>query len=68
LIGVGAKVVSHGRYVVFQMAEVARRIFQEIFGSSRNCGRSRHQRPRETFDVVHSSATDRRSSSKCQGK
>jgi Transposase DDE domain group 1 len=32
LIKIGAKVVSHGRYVVFQMAEVAipRQIFQEI--------------------------------------
>jgi Transposase DDE domain group 1 len=32
LIKIGAKVVSHGRYVAFQMAEVAipRRLFQEI--------------------------------------
>jgi DDE family transposase len=32
LIKIGAKVVSHGRYVVFQLAEVAvpRRIFQDI--------------------------------------
>ena len=32
LIKIGAKVVSHGRYVAFQMAEVAipRRMFQEI--------------------------------------
>ena len=32
LIKVGAKVLSHGRYVVFQMAEVAipRQMFQEI--------------------------------------
>ena len=32
LIKIGAKVVSHGRYVTFQMAEVAvsRRMFQEI--------------------------------------
>jgi Transposase DDE domain group 1 len=32
LIEVGAKVVSHGRYVAFQMAEVAipRQMFQEI--------------------------------------
>jgi Transposase DDE domain group 1 len=31
-IKIGAKVVSHGRYVVFQMAEVAipRQMFQEI--------------------------------------
>jgi len=32
LIKIGAKVVSHGRYVVFQMADVAilRQMFQEI--------------------------------------
>ena len=31
LIKIGAKVVSHGRYVVFLMAEVApRQMFQEI--------------------------------------
>jgi hypothetical protein len=32
LIKIGAKVVSHGRYVVFQMAEVAipRQMFQEV--------------------------------------
>ena len=32
LIRIGAKVVSHGRYVAFQMAEVAiaRQMFQEI--------------------------------------
>jgi hypothetical protein len=32
LIKIGAKVVSHGRYMAFQMAEVAipRRMFQEI--------------------------------------
>src|SRR6266436_525625 len=37
-------------------------------GSSRKCGRSHHQRQRETFDVIHSRATDRRGASKCQGK
>ena len=32
LIKIGAKIVSHGRYVAFQMAEVAipRQMFQEI--------------------------------------
>jgi hypothetical protein len=32
LIKIGAKVVSHGRYVAFQMAKVAipRQMFQEI--------------------------------------
>src|SRR6516162_6327805 len=37
-------------------------------GLSRNCGRSRHRRRRETLDVVHSRTTDRRSTFKCQGK
>jgi hypothetical protein len=33
LVKIGAKVVGHGRYVTFQMAEVAvsRQMFQEIF-------------------------------------
>jgi hypothetical protein len=50
LIKIGAKVVSHGRYIAFQMAEVAipRQIFQEILRVSRNYGRSRHPRRRET--------------------
>jgi len=32
LIKIGAKIVSHGRYVIFQMAEVAvpRELFQDI--------------------------------------
>jgi hypothetical protein len=32
LVKIGAKVVSHGRYVTFQMAEVAvpRRLFAEV--------------------------------------
>ena len=32
LVKIGAKIVSHGRYVAFQMAEVAipRQMFQEI--------------------------------------
>ena len=52
LIKIGAKVVSHGRYVIFQMAEVAipRQMFQEILGSLGNCGRSHHQRQHEVFD------------------
>src|SRR5262249_12369889 len=37
-------------------------------GSSQSYGRSHHQRRREAFDVMHSTATDRRSASKCQGK
>ena len=62
LTKIGAKVVSHGRYVAFQMAEVA--IPRHVPGDS-NCGRSRHPRPRETPIVTHSSAPDSRSASKC---
>src|SRR5262249_19794368 len=56
LIKIGAKVVSDGRYVIFQ-TEVAipRQMFQEILRLIRNCGRSHHQPLRETFDVMHSS-------------
>ena len=34
LVKIGAKVVSHGRYVTFQLAEVAvpRKLFREILG------------------------------------
>ena len=51
LIKIGAKVVSHGRYVAFQMAD---RHSKEISsptscGSSRNCGRRPMRRPREVF-------------------
>ena len=68
LIKIGAKVVSHGRYVAFQMAEVAipRQMFQEILRW--NYGRSHHQRPRDTPIITHSRAPDRRSASKCQRK
>jgi hypothetical protein len=44
LIKIGAKVVSHGRYVAFQMAEIAiaRQMFQEIL---RLIAELRPQRP-----------------------
>ena len=39
LIKIGAKVVSHGRYIVFQMAEVANgRCSRRFCDLSRNCG------------------------------
>jgi hypothetical protein len=46
LIKIDAKVVSHGRYVIFQMAEVAiaRQCSRRFCGSSRSYGRSHHQR------------------------
>ena len=71
LIKIGAKVVSHGRYVAFQMAEVAipRQVFQQILrliaeATAAATTSAKH----ETFDVMHSRAADRRSASKCQGK
>jgi hypothetical protein len=44
--------VSHGRYVAFQMAEVAipRQMFQEILRLIAELRRSHHQRGREVFD------------------
>ena len=52
LIKIGAKVVSHGRYVAFQMAEVAipRQMFQEILRLIAELGRSRHLRQHEALD------------------
>jgi hypothetical protein len=50
LIKIGAKVVSHGRYVTFQLAEVAvpRRLFAEVLSRSPDCGHRlrRHERRR----------------------
>ena len=45
LIKIGAKVVSHGRYVTFQMAEVAvsRQMFAEILSLIARRGYRRHQ-------------------------
>ena len=42
LIKIGAKVVSHGRYAMFQMAEVAvpRQMLQEITRRIRQAGRT----------------------------
>ena len=66
LIKIGAKVVSHGRYVAFPMAEVAtpRQVFQEIL---RLIAELRPQ-PRTSTSVrrsmvMHSRATDRTSAS-----
>ncbi len=52
LIKIGAKVVSHGRNVAFQMAEVAihGKCSRRFCGSLRNYGRSHHQHQRETLD------------------
>jgi hypothetical protein len=70
LIKIGAKVVSHGRYVAFQMAEVAipRQMFQEILRLIAELRRSRLLRQRETPMLMRSRATDGRSASRCQQK
>ena len=62
LIKIGAKVVSHGRYIVFQMAEVAipRQMFQEIL---------RLIAELRLLPPVHAStATNGRSASECHAK
>jgi hypothetical protein len=47
LITIGAKVVSHGRYVTLQMAEVAvsRRVFADVLSMISLCG---HRKDRAT--------------------
>jgi hypothetical protein len=45
LIKIGAKVISHGRYVTFQLAEVA--VSRQMFGSSPGCGRHLRRRDRK---------------------
>ena len=70
LIKIGAKVIRHGRYIAFQMAEVAipQHMFQEILGSSPNCGRSRRLRQHETADG-HTCNSDRQEDcARCRGK
>ena len=67
----GAKVVSHGRYVAFQMAEVAipRQMFQEISAAHRGtaAAATTSASVRRSM-VVRSRPTNRRSASPCQGK
>src|SRR6516164_7705812 len=63
LIKIGAKVVSHGRYVVFQMAEVAipRQMFQEISAADRGTTAAATTRASMKRSIVtRSSAIDRR--------
>lgn len=53
LTKIGAKVVSHGRYVAFQMAEVAIHGKRSRSGAWQSCGRS-HQR-RCVWRIRHTS-------------
>jgi len=68
LIKIGAKVVSHGRYVAFQAAEVAipRQMFQEDLRLIAELPTV--QRLRDTPIITHSRAPDRRSAFQCQRK
>jgi hypothetical protein len=52
LIKIGAKVISHGRGIAFQIAEVAipRQLFQEILPLMHNCGRSSRPCQHEAVD------------------
>ena len=70
LIKIGAKVVSHGRYVAFQMAEVAvpRQMFDEILRLIAELRPSHHQRRHERSDGHAFSDNRREGASKCQGK
>jgi hypothetical protein len=60
LIKIGAKVVSHGRYVAFQMTEVA--IPRNLF-ASRNCGRRGQPYRRERLIVLRPIKNQRRGAS-----
>jgi len=71
LIKIGAKVVSHGRYVAFQMAEIAipRQMFQEILRliAETTAAATTSASVRRSI-VMRSQAIDGRSAPKCQGK
>ena len=63
--------VSHGRYVVFQMAEVAipRQMFQEISAADRGTTAAATTRASmKRLIVTRSSAIDRRNASQMPGK
>jgi hypothetical protein len=71
LIKIGAKVISHGRIIAFQMAEVAipRHMFQEILqliaeAAADAAARAGMSRPM----VMRSRETDRRNAPRCRGK
>src|SRR5262245_40627937 len=70
LIKIGAKVVSHGRYIVFQMAKSQShgRCSRRFCHLSRNCGCCRHRHRHETSDLHASTATNGRSASECHAK
>jgi hypothetical protein len=64
LVKIGAKVVRHGRYVIFQMAEVAISRQNDRGTTATATTSDSMRRPM----VMRSRATDGRSASKCQRK
>ncbi len=65
LLKIGATVVSHGRYVTFQLAEVAvpRELFQKFSASSMGCGRllcRHHGGPSSSIQVARQDRCVRR--------
>ena len=69
LIKIGAKVVSHGRYVVFQMAEVAIATANVPGDFAAHRGTTAAATARASMKrsiVTRSSAIDRRNASRCQ--
>jgi len=69
LIKIGAKVVSHGRYVAFQMTEdaIPRQMFQEILRLIAELRPQPPQRQPETLNG-HAFRRNRKGASPCQGQ
>jgi hypothetical protein len=67
LIKIGAKVVGHGRYVAFQMAEVAipRQMFQDFAADCGTTAAATTSASVRHSIVMRSQAIDRRSAPKC---
>ena len=69
LIKIGAKAVSHGRYIIFQMAEVAIARRPRDFAAHRGATAAATARASmKCLIVTRSSAIDRRNASRCQQK
>jgi hypothetical protein len=68
LIKIGAKVVSHGRYVVFQMAEVAANVPEDIAAYRGTAAAATTSASMRRSMVMRSGATDGRSVSEMPRK
>ena len=67
LIKIGAKAVSHGRYIIFQMAEVAIARRPRDFAAHRGATAAATARASMKRSIVtRSRAIDRRNASRCQ--